>query len=77
MTGVPRRIVRGGGVMVGVPHLFPGVRAAMTKSLAGYVPLAEIGLTDSYIVPPALGGRAGPLGAVVLGMQALERSLHA
>lgn len=75
MTGVPRRIVMGGGVMIGVPHLFPRVRAALTKSLNGYVPLPEIALTDSYIVPPTLGGQAGPLGAVVLGAQALEARL--
>jgi len=72
MTGVPRRIVMGGGVMTGVPHLFPRVRTALTRSLAGYVPLPEIALTETYIVPPALGGQAGPLGAVVLGLQALE-----
>jgi fructokinase len=76
MTGVPRRIVMGGGVMVGVPHLFPRVRTALTRSLAGYVPLPEIALTDTYLVPPALGGQAGPLGAVVLGAQALERAQH-
>ena len=75
MTGVPRRIVMGGGVMVGTPHLFPRVRAAMTRSLAGYIPLAEIALTETYIVPPALGGQAGPLGAIVLGEQALGRVL--
>ncbi|WP_174285381.1 ROK family protein [Sphingomonas bacterium] len=76
MTGVPRRIVMGGGVMVGTPHLFPRVRAAMTKSLGGYIPLPEIALTESYIVPPVLGGRAGPLGAIVLGTQALGRTLE-
>ena len=72
LTGVPRRIVMGGGVMIGVPHLFPRTRAALTRSLAGYVPLPEIGLTDTFIVPPTLGGQAGPLGAVVLGEQALQ-----
>jgi fructokinase len=72
LTGVPRRIVMGGGVMTGTPHLFPRVREALTRSLAGYVPLPEVGMTDTYVVPPALGGRAGPLGAIVLGMQALD-----
>ncbi len=75
LTGVPRRIVMGGGVMVGMPHLFPRIRAALTRSLGGYVPLPEVAMTDSYIVPPALGGRAGPLGAIVLGTQALEAQL--
>lgn len=72
LTGVPRRIVMGGGVMVGTTHLFPKVRLAMTKSLAGYITLPEVGLADTYVVPPALGGNAGPLGAILLGEQALD-----
>ena len=72
LTGVPRRVVMGGGVMVGTSHLFPRVRAAMTASLNGYIALPEVSLADSYVVPPALGGNAGPLGAIVLGRQALE-----
>ena len=76
MTGVPRRIVMGGGVMVGTAHLFPRVRAAMTKSLGGYIPLPEIGLAETYIVPPMLGAQAGPLGAIVLGAQALGQALE-
>jgi fructokinase len=75
LTGVPRRIVMGGGVMVGTSHLFPRVRAAMVDSLGGYIALPEVGLPD-YVVPPSLGNNAGPLGAVVLGMQALERHSH-
>lgn len=75
LTGVPRRIVMGGGVMVGMSHLFPRVRAAMLDSLAGYVPIPEIA-EPSYVVPPALGGRAGPLGAILIGGQALERHAH-
>lgn len=71
LTGVPRRIVMGGGVMVGTGHLFPRIRAAMTASLGGYLPFPEIALADTFVVPPALGGNAGPLGAVVLGAQAL------
>ena len=72
LTGVPRRIVMGGGVMVGTTHLFPRVRAAMTKSLAGYIALPEVALADTFVVPPALGGNAGPLGAILLGEQALD-----
>ena len=71
LTGVPRRIVMGGGVMIGTGHLFPRIRAAMMRSLGGYIPLPEIAL-ESYVVPPALGGNAGPLGAIVLGAQALD-----
>ncbi len=71
LTGVPRRIVMGGGVMIGNNHLFPRVRLAMTRSLAGYIALPEVGLADSYVVLPALGGNAGPLGAILLGEQAM------
>ena len=75
LTGVPRRIVMGGGVMVGTDHLFPRVRRAMTRGLAGYVALPEVGDAETFVVPPALGGNAGPLGAVVLGAQALGQEL--
>lgn len=71
LTGVPRRIVMGGGVM-GASHLFPRIRAAMTESLNGYIALPEVAMPDTYVVPPALGNNAGPLGAIVLGQQALE-----
>ena len=70
-TGVPRRIVFGGGVMVGTPHLFPRVREAIAKSLGGFAVGPEVALGDSFVVPAALGGRAGPLGAVLLGQQML------
>jgi len=72
LTGVPRRIVMGGGVMVGNDHLFARVRAAMVRSLAGYIALPEVA-EPAFVVPPALGGNAGPLGAIVLGAQAWEQ----
>lgn len=71
LTGVPRRIVMGGGVMVGSPFLLPRIRDALRRSLNGYVSLAEVEDVDTYVVPAALGHNAGPLGAVVLGQQAL------
>lgn len=72
LTGVPRRIVMGGGVMVGSQFLFPRVRAALKQSLGGYVQIAEVEDVDTFVVPPALGGNAGPLGAIVLGELALS-----
>ena len=62
----PQRIVVGGGVMA-QPHLFPLVRREVQSLLNDYVRAAEIlsGI-DGYIVPPALGGRAGVLGALAL-----------
>jgi len=72
LTGIPRRIVMGGGVMVGNGFLFPRVRAALAANLGGYIPLPAVEDVETYVVPAALGGNAGPLGAVVLGRQALE-----
>jgi fructokinase len=54
----PRRIVLGGGVMQ-QPHLFRLIPAELTQLLNGYVEACDI-------VPPALGSRAGVLGALVL-----------
>ncbi len=71
LTGVPRRIVIGGGVMVGTPHLLPRVRRMLHDSLAGYLVTSDLAELDSYVVPPRLGGRAGPLGALVLAHSAL------
>lgn len=71
LTGVPRRIVMGGGVMVGNPFLFPRIRHALRQSLGGYIAIPEVADVDTYVVAPALGHNAGPLGAIVLGQQAL------
>ena len=71
LTGVPRRIVLGGGVMNG-SRLIGRIRAALKTSLGGYIALPEVEDVDTYVVPAALGDRAGPLGAVVLGAQALD-----
>lgn len=74
LTGIPRRIVLGGGVMVGTSRLFPMIRARLIDSLGGYVAAGGLMPIDAYIVPAALGGMAGPLGAVELGARALAGS---
>lgn len=67
----PERIILGGGVMQQA-HLFPLVRRKVQESLNGYVQSPSVlAAIDDYIVPPALGGRAGVLGAIALGQQAL------
>jgi fructokinase len=65
-TFSPRRIVLGGGVMQYLP-LFPLIRRKVLALLNDYVqsPAITEGI-DSYIVPPALGNRAGVLGAIAL-----------
>jgi len=71
LTGIPRRIVMGGGVMTGVPHLFPRIRTRLIASLGGYGTAPDLDPVDSYVVPAALGNNAGPLGAIVLGARAI------
>ncbi len=69
LTASPRRILMGGGVMNGQPHLFPMIRKRLRASLGGFVGAAEVNEgIDSYIVPPLLGDRAGPLGALAVAL---------
>jgi fructokinase len=62
----PQRIVIGGGVM-NERSLLPLVRRRVTELAAGYFGAAEIvDRIDDYLVAPALGDRAGVLGAFEL-----------
>lgn len=64
----PERIIIGGGVM-SQPQMFPLVRAATQRWLNGYLQHPHIlDHPDRLIVPPALGQRAGVLGAIALAM---------
>jgi fructokinase len=66
----PERIVLGGGVMTRA-SLWPMVRAKLVAVLGGYVssPALRDGI-EQYLVPPALGERAGVLGAMALAIRA-------
>ena len=65
----PQRIILGGGVMQ-QPQLLPLIREKTLASLNGYVQSKEIlERIDDYIVPVALDGKAGILGAFVLAQQ--------
>jgi fructokinase len=67
----PQRILMGGGVME-QSHLFPMMRHKVQVLLNGYVQTPEIlDRVDKYIVPPALGDRAGVLGAIALAQKTL------
>ncbi len=63
----PRRIVLGGGVLERT-GLLAAVRAEVIRSLADYVPRAELSQAgiEAYLVAPALGTRAGLAGAFLL-----------
>jgi fructokinase len=66
----PQRIILGGGVMA-QPQLFPAVRRRVQQLLNGYVQVPQVlEEIDAYIVPPALGNRAGVLGAIALAQRA-------
>ncbi len=58
----PERLVVGGGVAQH-PGLLGHVRAELVAQLGGYVALPPL---EEYLVAPALGGRAGILGAIAL-----------
>jgi fructokinase len=64
----PRRIVIGGGLM-SAPRLLTRVRVKLVEVLGGYIRASAI-LEDveRYVVPPALGARAGVLGAIALAL---------
>jgi fructokinase len=71
VTLSPERIILGGGVM-GQTALYPLVRRKVQELLAGYIKVpALMDEIDTYIVPPALGNRAGVLGGIALGQAKL------
>jgi fructokinase len=71
-TSSPQRIVIGGGVMH-EPSLLPLVRRHVRELAAGYIDAPELAdAIDDYIVPPALGDRAGVLGAFELARRAVD-----
>lgn len=65
----PRRIAIGGGVVSGQPHLLARIEQALLDSLNGYMPIPREG---GYIVAPALGTLAGPLGSVAVAAAAVR-----
>ena len=61
----PKRIILGGGVLKR-RGLIEKVRTESIRILNGYVETSYLDDIDHYIVPPALGDRAGALGAIAL-----------
>jgi fructokinase len=68
VTVAPQRILIGGGVVSGQPHLFPRIRRFTLASLNGYVSIP--GDSDRFIAAPGLGTSAGPLGALAVAADA-------
>lgn len=72
MTSLPQRILIGGGVGAGQPHLLARIRSSLKDSLGEYAHGAQVSAgMDGYLVRPMLGNRAGPLGAIAIGRGAL------
>jgi fructokinase len=70
----PQRIIVGGGV-TNEPSLLPLIRRRVQALASGYFHAPELGAgIDDYIVAPALGDRAGVLGALELARLALART---
>ncbi len=62
----PERIVLGGGVMTRM-QLYPAVRRELAALIGGYLRTPALGAgIETYVVPPALGDRAGVLGALAI-----------
>lgn len=73
LTTAPERILMGGGLGMGQPHLLPRIRAALLQSLNGYGVADRLApRIDEFLIQPALGHRAGPLGALALAIEAAE-----
>lgn len=70
-TTGPQRIAIGGGVVSKQPHLIERINRALVESLNGYFDLPE---QYAYIVAPALGAAAGPLGSIALAANAFTRA---
>ena len=74
VTAAPERIAIGGGVMASHERLFPKLRAALAASIAAYGSFAPYaGQLDDRLGPPGLGTLAGPLGALAVGLDALDK----
>lgn len=70
LTLAPQRLILGGGVMQQA-QLFPLVRRHLLRRLGGYFQARALTeAVDTYVVPPALGDRAGVLGGLALAQEA-------
>jgi fructokinase len=75
LATAPRRILVGGGVVQARPQILGHVRRLLIESLNGYLDLEDLtGGVERYVVPPALGALAGPLGALALAADAYAAS---
>lgn len=68
----PEKILIGGGVGMGAPKLIEKAIGNLPELLANYLPNLGVRALQQMICNPALGDRAGPMGAIAVGMRALH-----
>ena len=68
----PDRVLIGGGVGIGAPHLVASALGHVPAILAGYVPDLDPAALAKLVTLPGLGADAGPLGAIALAGDALR-----
>ena len=68
----PDRILIGGGVGMGAETMLDRARALLPSLLGGYYPEIDQSVLEIIVRQPALGDRAGPLGAIAVGLTILE-----
>ena len=68
----PQKIILGGGVMH-QEQLFPLIRRKVKELVNGYICSKELDDIDNYIVPASLSDDQGIMGAIRLGLNALEQ----
>ncbi|WEK46299.1 MAG: ROK family protein [Candidatus Andeanibacterium colombiense] len=66
LTVSAERILVGGGVAIERPFLLERARVLLVENLGGYLPFIDKESVHDVLRQPALGRRAGPLGAVAL-----------
>jgi fructokinase len=66
----PDRLLVGGGVGLGSPHLLAQAMTRVPAILSGYYPDLDADALAAIVTAPALGADAGPLGSIALAMEA-------
>lgn len=72
LTTAAQRILLGGTIVTKRPFLLALVRAAITESLAGYLPFVTTDTISRRVCFAGLGEDAGPAGAIALAQSALR-----
>lgn len=71
----PNRILVGGGVGMGAGSMLDRAVGLLPDLLGGYYPDVDKSALTAMITQPALGDRAGPLGAIAVGLSAINSTV--